>query len=203
VAQPPDGSPPKGGDDDAELVVLLDPEGRPIGSLPKGRAHHEATPLHLAFSVYVFDHRGRVLATRRALTKLTWPGVWSNSCCGHPAPGEEVAAAARRRLRQELGLEPERLDLVLPEFAYRAVAADGVVENERCPVYFAEVGGDPHPDPAEVAEWRWVPWAAFRTVATAAPWALSPWAAEQVRQLDRAGHPARPGHRDRPTTAPC
>ena len=171
--------------------MLLDQEGRPVGSLPKGRAHHGDTPLHLAFSVYVFDRRGRVLATRRALTKRTWPGVWSNSCCGHPAPGEEVAAAARRRLRQELGLEPERLDLVLPEFAYRAVAADGVVENERCPVYFAQGGGDPPPAPAEVAEWRWVSWREFRTVATAAPWALSPWAAEQVRQLDRAGHPAR------------
>ena len=71
------------------------------------------------------------------------------------------------------------------------VAADGVVENERCPVYFAHGDGDPRPDPAEVAEWRWVPWPEFRTVATAAPWALSPWAAEQVRQLDRAGHPAR------------
>jgi isopentenyl-diphosphate Delta-isomerase len=197
VAQPPRGSPPAtGGGGGEELVVLLDPQGRPIGSLPKGRVHHADTPLHLAFSVYVFDRRGRLLATRRALTKRTWPGVWTNSCCGHPAPGEEVAAAARRRLRQELGLEPERLDLVLPEFAYRAVAADGVVENERCPVYFAQGGGDPHPDPAEVAEWRWVPWPEFRTVATAAPWALSPWAAEQVRQLDRAGHPAR---RDRGT----
>jgi isopentenyl-diphosphate delta-isomerase len=178
---------PADGDDGDELVVLLDAEGRPIGSLPKDEVHHADTPLHLAFSIYVFDAGGRVLATRRALTKRTWPGVWTNSCCGHPAPGEEVAAAARRRLRQELGLAPERLDLVLPEFAYRAVAADGVVENERCPVYLAQVGGDPDPDPAEVAEWRWVPWPTFRTVATEAPWALSPWTAAQVRQLDRAG----------------
>jgi isopentenyl-diphosphate delta-isomerase len=174
-----------------ELVVLLNADHRPIGSLPKGEAHHTDTPLHLAFSVYVFDPGGRVLATRRALAKQTWPGVWTNSCCGHPAPGEEVAAAARRRLGQELGLTPGRLDLVLPEFAYRAVAADGVVENEFCPVLFARVEADPRPDPAEVAEWRWVAWESFRTVATAAPWALSPWAAAQVRQLDLAGQPAR------------
>jgi isopentenyl-diphosphate Delta-isomerase len=186
----PSPTPAAGGD---ELVVLLDAQGRPAGSLPKGEVHHADTPLHLAFSVYVFDRRRRLLATRRALTKQTWPGVWSNSCCGHPAPGEEVAAAARRRLRHELGLEPERLDLVLPGFAYRAVAADGVVENERCPVFFAEVDGDPDPDPAEVAEWRWVEWSEFRAVATAAPWALSPWAVEQVRQLVLAGHPAGPG----------
>jgi isopentenyl-diphosphate Delta-isomerase len=173
-----------------ELVVLLDADHRPVGSLPKGEVHHADTPLHLAFSAYVFDRRGRVLATRRALAKQTWPGVWTNSCCGHPAPGEDVAAAARRRLGQELGLSPVRLDLVLPEFAYRAVAADGVVENEVCPVLFAQVDADPRPDPAEVAEWRWVSWEAFRTVATAAPWALSPWAVEQVRQLGLAGQPA-------------
>jgi isopentenyl-diphosphate Delta-isomerase len=172
-----------------ELVVLLDADHRPVGSLPKGEVHHADTPLHLAFSVYAFDRRGRLLATRRALAKQTWPGVWTNSCCGHPAPGEDVAAAARRRLGQELGLTPDRLDLVLPAFAYRAVAADGVVENELCPVLLARVDADPRPDPAEVAEWRWVPWAAFRTVAAAAPWALSPWVVEQVRQLDLAGQP--------------
>jgi isopentenyl-diphosphate Delta-isomerase len=170
-----------------ELVVLVDAAGRPVGTLPKEQAHHADTPLHLAFSVYVFDHAGRFLATRRALTKQTWPGVWTNSCCGHPTPGEEVAAAARRRLQQELGLEVSRLDPVLPRFSYRAVAADGMVENELCPVFFARLDGDGSPvvdaDPAEVAEWRWVPWTTFRTVALTAPWVLSPWAAQQVREL--------------------
>jgi isopentenyl-diphosphate Delta-isomerase len=170
-----------------ELVVLVDAAGRPQGVLPKDQAHHADTPLHLAFSVYVFDGAGRFLATRRALTKQTWPGVWTNSCCGHPGPGEDAATAARRRLRQELGLEVQGLDPVLPGFSYRAVAADGMVENELCPVFFARLDGDRAPavaaDPAEVAEWRWVSWPAFRTVALTAPWVLSPWAAEQVRQL--------------------
>jgi isopentenyl-diphosphate Delta-isomerase len=170
-----------------ELVVLVDPEGRPLGALPKDQAHHADTPLHLAFSVYVFDGAGRFLATRRALTKQTWPGVWTNSCCGHPGPGEDVAAAARRRLGQELGLEVGPLDPVLPGFAYRAVAADGIVENELCPVFVARLDGAGtsvvDADPAEVAEWRWVPWPSFRTVALTAPWMLSPWAAQQVRQL--------------------
>jgi isopentenyl-diphosphate delta-isomerase len=170
-----------------ELVVLLDEDGRPAGTMPKARVHGPDTPLHLAFSVYLFDSGGSFLATRRALGKRTWPGVWTNSCCGHPAPGEEPTDAARRRLGQELGLRPARMELVLPSFAYRAVAADGVVENEVCPVFFAHLDGGPEPpptpDPGEVAEWRWVPWAAFRAVATSAPWALSPWSVEQVGQL--------------------
>jgi isopentenyl-diphosphate delta-isomerase len=170
-----------------ELVVLLDERGRPAGSMPKAEVHGTHTPLHLAFSVYLFDSGGRFLATRRALGKQTWPGVWTNSCCGHPAPGEDPAAAAERRLGHELGLRPARLELVLPSFAYRAVAADGIVENEVCPVYFAHLDGGPEPpptpDPQEVAEWRWVPWEAFRAVAAAAPWALSPWSVEQVAAL--------------------
>ena len=170
-----------------ELVVLLDEAGRPAGTMPKADVHGPDTPLHLAFSVYLFDAGGRLLVTRRALGKRTWPGVWTNSCCGHPGPGEDPAAAAERRLGQELGLRPDRLELVLPEFTYRAVAADGIVEHERCPVFFAWVDGDPEPpptpDPEEVADWRWVPWVSFRTVAATAPWALSPWSVEQVAAL--------------------
>jgi isopentenyl-diphosphate Delta-isomerase len=170
-----------------ELVILLDEAGRPAGTMPKADVHGPDTPLHLAFSVYLFDSGGRLLVTRRALGKRTWPGVWTNSCCGHPAPGEDPAAAARRRLDQELGLRPARLELVLADFAYRAVAADGVVENEVCPVFFAHLDGDPEPtpaaDPGEVAEWRWVPWDQFRALAATAPWTLSPWAVEQVGQL--------------------
>jgi isopentenyl-diphosphate delta-isomerase len=170
-----------------ELVVLLDGDHRPAGTMPKAEVHGPDTPLHLAFSVYLFDAGGRLLVTRRALSTRTWPGVWTNSCCGHPAPRETPAAAARRRLGQELGLRPARLEPVLADFAYRAVDPSGVAEHEVCPVFVAHLDGDPEPapapDPAEVAEWRWVPWEEFRTVAATAPWALSPWAVEQVHRL--------------------
>jgi isopentenyl-diphosphate Delta-isomerase len=173
--------------DPEELVVLLDADRRPCGTMPKARVHGPDTPLHLAFSVYLFDSAGDFLATRRALGKRTWPGVWTNTCCGHPAPGEDPAEAAARRLGQELGLRPARIEPVLPDFAYRAVAADGIVEHEVCPVFFAHLDGPPapapDPDPAEVAEWRWVPWSGFRAVAATAPWALSPWSVEQVAAL--------------------
>ena len=170
-----------------ELVVLLDADHRPVGTMRKAEVHGPDTPLHLAFSVYLFDAGGRLLVTRRALGMRTWPGVWTNSCCGHPAPGEDPAAAARRRLGQELGLRPARLAPVLPDFAYRAVDPSGVVEHEVCPVFVAHLDGAPEPaptaDPAEVADWCWVPWEAFRAVAGTAPWALSPWAVAQVRRL--------------------
>jgi isopentenyl-diphosphate delta-isomerase len=125
--------------------------------------------------------------TRRALGKKTWPGVWTNSCCGHPRPGEDVALAAERRLSQELGLVPRTLDLVLPTFRYRAEMTDGTVENEFCPVFRATVDADPEPDPAEVADWRWVDWTDFAQVARSAAWAISPWAALQVAELTRTG----------------
>jgi isopentenyl-diphosphate delta-isomerase len=83
---------------DEERVVLLDDERRPAGTMPKSQVHGTDTPLHLAFSVYVFDAAGRFLTTRRALTKRTWAGVWSNSCCGHPGPDEPVEAAVERLL---------------------------------------------------------------------------------------------------------
>jgi isopentenyl-diphosphate delta-isomerase len=169
--------------DGADLVVLLDDHRQPIGTAPRATVHDQATPLHLAFSCYAFDRAGRLLVTRRALNKKTWPGVWTNTCCGHPRPGEEVAAAATRRLREELGLVPRTLDVVLPGFAYRAVMTDGTVENEVCPVLRATVDGDPDPDPTEVAEWRWVSWPEFVQVARVAPWLISPWAALQVVEL--------------------
>lgn len=163
-----------------EQVVLLDEQLRPCGVLPKAEVHHADTPLHLAFSVYVFDDEGRLLVTRRATDKQTFAGVWTNTCCGHPGPGEELADAARRRLRSELGLEVSGLSVVLPDFRYEAVAADGVRENEFCPVFVARATVDPDPDPAEVAEWRWVDWPAFCGLAEATPWAVSPWSAEQA-----------------------
>ncbi|MFN2496221.1 MAG: isopentenyl-diphosphate Delta-isomerase [Pseudonocardiaceae bacterium] len=174
--------------DDA-TVVLLDDHHRPAGQLPKAQVHHADTPLHLAFSCYLFDEFGRLLMTRRALSKKAWPGVWSNSCCGHPLPDEDLAAAAARRLHEELGLRLVRAVAALPDFSYRAVDPGGVVENEFCPVLVGTVDGPPEPDPAEVLEYRWVPWADVVGLASVGPWAISPWSALQIPQLAALGHP--------------
>lgn len=166
-----------------ELVVLVDTDGQRVGTAPKASVHTSDTPLHLAFSVYVFDADDRFLVTRRALSKVTWPGVWTNSCCGHVGPDETAETAATRRLEQELGLTAIGLRVVLPDFAYRATSAEGIVENELCPVFVARVDRDPVADPTEVADWHWTGWADFRTAVERTPWLLSPWSVRQTEQL--------------------
>lgn len=178
----------------AELVVLLDAAGRAVGTAPKAGVHHADTPLHLAFSCYVLDPRDRLLVTRRALGKATFPGLWTNSLCGHPAPGESLVEAVCRRAREELGLRllPARVSLVLPGFGYRA-EMDGVVEHELCPVLVARV--DPEPalrrDPAEVMQTGWLSWPSFADVVLGEQPGWSPWCREQVEHLVRLGRDPR------------
>ena len=168
-------------------VVLLDEHDQPAGTAPRAEVHTDATPLHLAFSCHVRDGEGRLLVTRRALAKRTWPGVWTNSFCGHPRPGEDMVEAVHRYAERELGTTLRDLECLLPDFRYRAVDASGVVENELCPVFTAVIAGDLHPDPAEVAEHQWVRADDVRALATATPWAVSPWLVEQVGELVERG----------------
>lgn len=173
-----------------EQVVLLDEAGHAIGVAGKTEVHHEDTPLHLGFSCYVVNGRGELLLTRRARDKKTWPGVWTNSCCGHPRPGEPLSAAVDRRLRDELGIHAEAIDLVLPAFRYHAVMSNGMSENEMCPVVRGRTEHEPHPDPNEVREFRWVDWAEFASAVTSGTLPVSPWCYYQVQQLQaRARHP--------------
>jgi isopentenyl-diphosphate delta-isomerase len=166
-----------------ELVVLLDQSGRPRGTAPKAGVHHDRTPLHLAFSCWVTDGRGRTLITRRAWSKRTWPGVWTNAFCGHPAPGEALPDAVRRRARQELGAAITEPTPALPLFRYRATMANGVVENEVCPVFLSELLQEPDPAPDEVAEVRWMAIDELHHRLERDRRWFSPWAARQLVEL--------------------
>jgi len=168
-----------------EQVVLVDRAGAAIGTADKLTVHSADTPLHLAFSCHVYSPTGQVLVTRRALGKLTWPGVWTNSFCGHPAPGESLEDAIVRRAAYELGIDVTGIEVVLPDFRYRAVDASGIVENEVCPVYRALANGTVAPNPEEVAEFEWVDPTALHDAAVAAPYAFSPWLGWQLEQLGR------------------
>lgn len=171
---------------DYSRVVLADEHGNPIGDALKATVHSAHTPLHLAFSCYLFGDDGRLLLTRRALNKRTWPGVWTNSFCGHPAPGEPIGDAIHRHAEAELGARITDLVLWLPNFRYEATDAGGVVEREICPVYRAVLSGGIAPHPDEVAEYAWVDFEALCQAAAATPFAFSPWMVEQLPQCSGA-----------------
>ncbi|MDO5627272.1 MAG: isopentenyl-diphosphate Delta-isomerase [Mobilicoccus sp.] len=163
-------------------VVLLDDDGRAIGTADRVGVHTSDTPLHLAFSFHAIDG-DRTLLTRRDVGKKTWPGVWSNTACGHPRPGESIEDAVRRRVAEEMGAPVGELRCVLPDFRYRAVDASGVVENEICPVFVGTLEGVPAPDPTEVMDHAWVDSDAVLSAARRTPLLLSPWSVLQFTAL--------------------
>lgn len=171
---------------DNEEIVLMSEYWQTMGVAPKLASHNANTPLHLAFSCYVFDDEGQVLITRRALSKKVWPGFWTNSCCGHPAPNEPMEAAIDRRLDYELGMDVVDLQLALPRFRYRC-ELDGIVENECCPVYVAKVRSQPQPNPNEVEDFIWMSWADFRSNAARQPDRYTEWCRLQISLLEAAG----------------
>ena len=170
-----------------ESVVLLDEAGYASGTADKAAVHHAQTPLHLAFSCYLFNEAGQFLLTRRAESKRTWPGVWTNTCCGHPLPGEPIDGSVLRRLRAELGIGSAKLALVLPRFRYQARMANEVMENEVCPVYAAYADAPVDPDPAEVADAKWVDWDEFCEGVRTGRQPISPWCAMQLSELTALG----------------
>jgi len=165
-----------------DLVVLVDELDRPIGTAPKNDVHHSQTPLHRAFSVFLFNKQGEFLMQQRAFSKKTWPGVWSNSCCGHVRPNETNEAAAFRRVRYELGLTKVGLTLALPDFRYRA-ERDGIVENEICPVFVGVTDEEPKHNPDEIETVKWVDWDEFIALTGDPNTDISPWAVLEVKEL--------------------
>ena len=168
-------------------VTLVDEDGIAIGSAPKADVHTEDTPLHLAFSCHLENADGQILVTRRALSKKTWPGVWTNSFCGHPRPGEDVLDAIRRRAKEELGADITDIRPALPDYRYRAVDASGIVENEICPVFVARIDGTLSPAADEVAEWAWADAGDIAASVAGMPFAFSPWLVEQLPLLRDSG----------------
>jgi isopentenyl-diphosphate Delta-isomerase len=136
-----------------EHVILVDCDDVPVGVRAKQDAHVEGL-LHRAFSIFVFDTRGRMLLQRRATGKYHSGGLWSNTCCSHPRPGESTMAAAQRRLFEEMGFNCPLITAC--SFVYRADVGGGLIEHEYDHVFVGHFDGDPAPDPAEVEDWRWL-----------------------------------------------
>jgi isopentenyl-diphosphate delta-isomerase len=168
-----------------EQIVLVTENGQPTGEfLPKLEAHHIDTPLHLAFSCYVFNEQGKFLVTQRALSKKVWPGVWTNSVCGHPAPDEDSVEAIKRRLQYELGMEAKDFEVLLPTYRYTTPPYKGIIENEYCPVYIARATSEPQPNPEEVEAYKWMDWSEYVAELEAHQGDVySWWCKDQLKQL--------------------
>jgi isopentenyl-diphosphate delta-isomerase len=132
-----------------EPLILVDEANRATGTDGKTAVHRKGL-LHRAFSIFLVDARGRLVLQQRSRQKYHSGGLWANSCCGHPRPGERTVTAARRRLAEELGVTAP---LSFGFFArYQAPLDNGMHENELVYVYFGRLASEPQPDPAEVAD---------------------------------------------------
>lgn len=159
-------------DDRAERVILIDPSDREIGTAPKLEAHREGR-LHRALSVIVRDAQGRVLLQRRHVGKYHSGGLWTNTCCSHPRPGEPVQAAAARRLDEEMGIVCPLTPLMT--VAYHAEVGNGLIENELVHVFAGRFDGPVRPQPLEADGYAWVDAAELAADLAARPAAYSVW----------------------------
>jgi isopentenyl-diphosphate delta-isomerase len=169
-----------------ERVILVDEDDNEIGTAEKIATHREGGRLHRAFSVFLFDAQGRMLIQQRAAVKYHFAGIWANACCGHPRPGEDVPTAARRRVREELGVDVE----VRPVFAFRYEADDiesGLTEREYDHVLVGGLDSEPDPDPDEVAAVAWLAPDELRADVAARPEAYAPWFRDALAELNERG----------------
>lgn len=172
----------------AELIQYVDESGNITGeTAEKLAAHHAHTRRHLAFSFYGFDAAGRFLATQRAHAKKVWPDVWTNTCCGHPSPGETIPDAIRRRLDYEVGVGSVTDVLcLLPDYMYKTPPCNGIIENEFCPVFIGRIPTDFVPNPAEVEAYAWMTWQEYVADITENPNKYSYWTKDQVLRIHDA-----------------
>ena len=186
-----------------ELVVLVDEQNNVLGTASKDTVHGRNTPLHRAVSLFLFNSKKELLLTKRASTKKTFPGIWTNTICGHPAPGESEVDAAMRRLKAELGIEGSDRSKgsglegfkgltqtrtasirVVATYRYRFADKNGIVENEICPILVGFTDTNPTPNSSEVSDWKWVRWEDFLEEIKINPSSYSPWSIEEAHILE-------------------
>jgi isopentenyl-diphosphate Delta-isomerase len=134
-----------------EMVVLVDDHDNEIGSMEKMEAHHKGL-LHRAFSILLYNDEGKVLLQKRAKHKYHSAGLWTNTCCSHPLPGESMEAATHRRLQEEMGIDvPMRF---VYKFIYKAPLGSNLIEHECDYVFLGKYNGQPNVNPEEVEDWK-------------------------------------------------
>ncbi len=169
-----------------ELIVFVEENGKPAGEVgPKLASHNAGTKLHLAFSCYILRRSDTAfLVTQRALSKKVWPGVWTNSFCGHPMPGETIEDAVRRRGLFELGLTSlQDIRCIVPKYVYQTPPYNGIVEHEFCPIFVAYADSETMPNPEEVEAYEWMDWNDYAHMLEAEPDKMSWWCKDQYKHI--------------------
>jgi isopentenyl-diphosphate Delta-isomerase len=164
-----------------DSVILVDENDSPIGTAEKMQAHREGL-LHRAFSVFLFDNEGNILLQRRAMSKYHSPGLWSNTCCSHPKPGEDTPDAARRRLYEEMGIRDCHPAHQF-SFVYRVEFSDGLIEHEFDHVFTGIFESDPTPNPEEVMDWKWMQLSELKTDIVVNPERYTYWIKEVLGRV--------------------
>jgi isopentenyl-diphosphate delta-isomerase len=164
-----------------DQVILVDKYDNETGVTGKMHAHKEGL-LHRAFSVFLFNDEGKLLIHQRAFNKYHSGGLWTNTCCSHPRPGEEVHEAAQRRLREEMGILNCKLQDAF-NFIYFAEVDDNLKEHEFDYVFVGKFNGMPVPDPEEVNDWKWISPAALLTDVEVNPKAYTYWFKEVIERV--------------------
>jgi len=153
-------------------ILLVDERNNPIGTGEKMDVHRRGI-LHRAFSILVYNSKRELLLQKRAASKYHCPGLWSNACCSHPKPGEHLILAARRRLREEMGIDTPVSEIGV-EFIYKIKLGD-LCEYEYDHVLYAQFDGKPNPNPQEADDWKWVQFAKLRQDMKISPERYTPW----------------------------
>ncbi len=155
-----------------EKVILVNENDEQIGTMPKMEAHEKAV-LHRAFSVFVFNAKNELMLQQRALDKYHSPGLWTNTCCSHQREGETNIAAGKRRLQEEMGFVVDLKESI--SFMYKAPFDNGLTEHEYDHVLIGNYEGKPEINPAEVADWKWMPLEAVKQDIAKQPEVYTAW----------------------------
>lgn len=153
-------------------VILVNEQDEPVGTMEKLEAHQKGL-LHRAFSVFVVNTKGEMLLQQRAQDKYHSGGLWTNTCCSHPLPGEDDLAAAHRRLMEEMGFDCALKEIF--SFTYRAEFDNGLTEHEFDHVFFGEYNGAVLPDAAEVQATRYLSLDVIRQLLEEEPDTFTHW----------------------------
>lgn len=156
-----------------DFVILVDEQDNQIGTAEKLEVHQQGWRLHRAFSVFVFNEQWQTMLQRRAASKYHCPGLWTNTCCSHPRPGETSLAWASRRLYEEMWFTCPLEEKF--SFLYRAEFTNGLTEHEFDHVFVGHYASDPVLNPAEADDWRWISLSELQKEIAAHPDAFTPW----------------------------